>query len=161
MKIITSILSIAPALLLIGCAASNHYRQTAAYQEPATAPLVPTGHSDERVYSRPAAPPLEAPPGAPAETRETRSPAVIVEPSGAETTAGDLAIGDAIRRSFEADGDLSPSLRQMIISVHGGTVRLMGPVSNKEDEQAVLDKLRAIPGVSSIRDELQVRPTLQ
>jgi len=150
MKTLTLILCAAPAVFLIGCAHPKYYSETATtYQEPASAPLTPTGHSSERVYTHTT------------ETKEAQSPAVIVEPSGSETTAGDLAIGDAIRRAFESDRDLSPALRQMIISVHGGTVRLMGPIADKEDEQAVLDKLRTIPGVNSIRDELQIRPTLQ
>lgn len=156
MKLSTSIFLLPPLFIVLGCAPPKYYTQTStptAYQEPATAPLTPTGHRDERVYPQPT---RQEP-----TTDENQSPAVIVEPSGTQMTASDLAIGDSIRRTFESDRTLASSVRQMIISVHGGSVKLQGPIGSKYDEQAVLDKLRTIPGVTEIHDELQLRPVAQ
>lgn len=146
MKTLKQFAWITPLALLIGCAAPVQSDHTIAeWQQNGMLP--PTGDEASRVYSR-------------AETYPATEPSIIVQTDNGRTSAGDLALADAIRRDFEYDRGLAPSLKQVTVEVQNGRVILRGSVRSDIDQRAIVDNVRDIAGVTRITDELEINPNL-
>ena len=97
MKTLKQFLCITPLVLLIGCAAPVQSDHTIAeWQQNGMLP--PTGDETTRVYSQ-------------TETYPATEPSIIVQTENGKTASGDLALADSIRRNFEYDRGLAPSLK--------------------------------------------------
>jgi len=133
-----------PLALLIGCAAPVQSDHTIAeWQQNGMLP--PTGDEAPRVYAR-------------TETYPATEPSIIVQTDNGRTAAGDLALADTIRRDFEYDRGLAPSLKQVTVEVKNGRVILRGSVRSDIDQRAIVDNVRDIAGVTRITDDLEIDP---
>jgi hypothetical protein len=109
--------------------------------------LPPTGDEAPRVYSQPQR-----------DTYPATEPSIIVQTANGKTAAGDLALADSIRRGFEYDRGLAPSLKQVTVEVQDGRVILRGSVRSDLDQRVIVDNVRDIVGVTRITDDLEIDP---
>ena len=146
MKTLKQIFWITPLALLIGCAAPVESDHTIAeWQQNGMLP--PTGDETTRVYSR-------------TDTYPATEPSIVVQTDNGRTATGDLALADSIRRQFEYDRGLAPSLKQVTVEVQDGRVILRGSVRSDIDQRAIVDNVRDIAGVTRITDDLEIDPNL-
>jgi hypothetical protein len=147
MKMLKQLAWIAPLALFVGCAAPVQRDHTIAeWQQNGMLP--PTGDEAPRVYS------------SSREAYPTAEPGIIVQTANGKTAAGDLSLADTIRRQFEYDRGLAPSLKQVTIEVRNGRVVLRGSVRSDLDRRAIVDSVRDIVGVTRITDDLEIDPNL-
>jgi len=145
MKTLKQFVWITPLALLIGCAAPVESDHTIAeWQQNGMLP--PTGGETTRVYSQ-------------RETYPSAQPSIIVQTENGKTAAGDLALADSIRRQFEYDRGLAPSLQRVTVEVQNGRVILRGSVRSDIDQRAIVDHLRDVAGVARITNDLQIDPS--
>jgi hypothetical protein len=146
MKILKQFVWITPLALLIGCAAPVQSDHTIAeWQQNGMLP--PTGDETTRVYYQ-------------RDTYPATEPGIIVQTENGKTAAGDLALADSIRRQFEYDRGLAPSLKQVTVEVQNGRVMLRGSVRSDLDQRAIVDSVRDITGITRITDDLEIDPNL-
>jgi osmotically-inducible protein OsmY len=69
----------------------------------------------------------------------------------------DVRIVAEIRRAITDDSAMSMNARNCKIVVSGGTVTLRGPVDSQAEKDAVEAKARAVTGVTSVVNELEVK----
>ena len=139
------------ALLIAGCAVpvkedttiSDWQREG---QLPAFA-LSPTGTGTQRVYPQTVSYPM------------VNEPKILVN-AQQQSTASDLAVGDAIRRRVEYDLGLAPSLQRVTILIQNGVVTLQGTVKSDMDARLIVDELRDVAGVTQVRNDLEINPNL-
>jgi hypothetical protein len=144
MKTLKQFIWITPLALMIGCAAPVQSDHTIAeWQQNGMLP--PTGDETSRVY-----PQRDAYPAA--------EPSIVVQTENGKTAAGDLALADSIRRDFEYDRGLAPSLKQVTVEVQDGRVILRGSVRSDLDQRLIVDNVRDITGVTRITDDLEIDP---
>jgi hypothetical protein len=144
MKTLKQFIWITPLALLIGCAAPVQSDHTIAeWQQNGMLP--PTGDETSRVY-----PQRDAYPAA--------EPSIVVQTENGKTATGDLALADSIRRDFEYDRGLAPSLKQVTVEVQDGRVILRGSVRSDLDQRLIVDNVRDITGVTRITDDLEIDP---
>jgi hypothetical protein len=144
MKTLKQFIWITPLALLIGCAAPVQSDHTIAeWQQNGMLP--PTGDETSRVYSQ-----RDAYPAA--------EPSIVVQTENGKTATGDLALADSIRRDFEYDRGLAPSLKQVTVEVQDGRVILRGSVRSDLDQRLIVDNVRDITGVTRITDDLEIDP---
>jgi osmotically-inducible protein OsmY len=146
MRTLKQFVWITPLALLIGCAAPVQSDHTIAEWQ-ANGMLPPTGDSTSRVYSQ-------------RDTYPATEPSIIVQTDNGKTAAGDLALADSIRRQFEYDRGLAPSLKQVTVEVQNGRVILRGSVRSDIDQRAIVDSVRDMAGVTRITDDLEIDPNL-
>src|SRR4051812_15286447 len=128
MKILKQFAWIIPLALLIGCAAPVESDHTIAeWQQNGMLP--PTGDETTRVYSQ-------------RETYPSAQPSIIVQTESGKTATGDLALADSIRRQFEYDRGLAPSLQRVTVEVQDGRVVLRGTVRSDLDQRVIVDDIR-------------------
>jgi len=145
MKMFKYLVWIAPLALLIGCAAPVETDHTIAeWQQNGMLP--PTGDEAPRVYSQ-------------TDTYPSTAPAIIVQTDNGRTASGDLALADTIRRQFEYDRGLAPSLKQVTVEVQDGRVILRGTVRSDLDQRVIVDNVRDITGVTRVTDALEIDPS--
>ena len=144
MKTFKHFLWITPLALLIGCAAPVERDHTIAEWQH-NGMLPPTGDESTRVYSQ-------------REAYPATEPAIIVQTESGTTATGDLALADTIRRQFEYDRGLAPSLQRVTVEVQNGRVILRGSVRSGIDQRAIVDDVRDIAGVTRITDDLDIAP---
>ena len=131
-------------LLIAGCAAP--VRQDATISEWQQEGLLPpTGAERSRIYTEP-------------ESYPANEPSIIVDADQGRSNSGDLALADAIRRQVEYDRGLTPSLQHVAIEVRDGRVILQGTVKSDLDARVIVDDLRDIPGVTRIKNNLEINP---
>jgi len=134
-------------LLIAGCAAPVRQDPTIAeWQQEGLLP--PTGAERSRIYTEP-------------ESYPANEPSIIVDAdqrSQRRNASGDLALADAIRRQVEYDRGLAPSLQHVVVEVRDGRVILQGTVKSDLDAQVIVDDLRDIPGVTRIKNNLEINP---
>ena len=145
MKTLKQFVWITPLALLIGCAAPVESDHTIAeWQQNGMLP--PTGDETTRVYLQ-------------RETYPSADPGIIVHAANGKSAAGDLALADSIRRQFEYDRGLAPSLRRVTVEIQDGRVILRGSVRSDIDQRAIVDHVREIAGVTRITNDLQIDPS--
>lgn len=144
MKTLKQFVWLAPLALLIGCAAPVEGDHTIAEWQ-RNGMLPPTGDETPRVYPQ-------------RETYPSLEPSIIVQTDNGRTDAGDLALADSIRRHFEYDRGLAPSLKRVTVEVQNGRVVLRGSVRSDIDQRAIVDNVRDIAGVTRITNDLEIDP---
>jgi|SRR5579864_2782025 len=85
-------------------------------------------------------------------------PRIIVQADTRQNRTGDLTLGDEIRQRVEYDRGLAPSLERVTFSIRNGDVVLQGTVKSDFDAQVIVDALRDMPGVTQIKNELEINP---
>jgi hypothetical protein len=144
MNILKQFVWIAPIALLIGCAAPVETDHTIAeWQQNGMLP--PTGDEIPRVYPQ-------------RQTYPSGEPSIIVRTDNGKTAAGDLALADSIRREFEYDRGLAPSLQRVTVEIQDGRVILRGSVRSDIDQRAIVDNVRGVTGVARITNDLEIAP---
>jgi hypothetical protein len=149
MKTLQKIVWITPLVLLIAGCAAPVVQQDATLTEWQQEGLLPetSATTSTRVYSEPT-------------TYPSTEPRIIVQTEQGRNSTGDLALADAIRREFEYDRGLAPSLRRVTIEVRNGRVVLQGSVRSDLDKRVIVDELRDVAGLTRIIDNLQINPNL-
>jgi hypothetical protein len=134
------------ALLIAGCAMPVQSDHTLAeWQQNGMLP--PTGSETTRVYSE-------------TQTYPATRPSIVVQTDDRRTATGDLALADSIRRQFEYDRGLAPSLQHVTIEVRNGGVILTGSVKSDLDQRVIVDGVRDIAGITRITDNLEINPNV-
>lgn len=145
MKTLNCFAWMAPLIVLIaGCAAPVTTDHTYAEWE-REGLLPPTGSETAQVYSEP-------------QTYPSVEPGIIVQTERGGSATGDLALADSIRRQFEYDRGLAPSLQHVTVEVRDGRVVLQGSVRSDLDQRVIVDNLRDVTGVTRITDNLEINP---
>jgi len=67
----------------------------------------------------------------------------------------DAELADRVMQLIQQDGTLSTSASMVSVTVENGVVTLSGDVDSQEQRQALIDKVRSIPGVASVIDQLR------
>lgn len=148
MKIAKQLILIAPlALLVAGCNVPARPDTTISeWEREGQLPrLTPTGYEGQRVYSQPAAYPLDD------------RPSIVVE-QGQQNNGSDLALAKAIRRHIEYDAGLAPSLARVTIVVKNDVVTLQGAVNSDLDARVIVNNLRDVSGVTLVKNDLEISP---
>jgi len=135
-----SLLMVASLAFVVGCS-----EQTGQKQEP---PAVAEETPQTEPMRQPAAPAVE-----PSPTQPATSPTVA---TGSEA---DQELTKAIRQSIEADKSLPPAAQSITIAAAEGVVTLSGKVPTTEAKQAIEDRVKAVPGVKSVDNQLEVSVT--
>jgi len=134
------------ALLIAGCAAPTTGDPTIAeWQREGMLP--PTGGENSQVYSQ-------------TQSYPAVEPGIIVQTTDNRPAAGDLALADTIRRQFEYDRGLAPSLQHVTVEVRDGRVILRGTVRSDLDQRVIVDNIRDVAGVTRITDNLEINPNV-
>ncbi|HLX71255.1 MAG TPA: BON domain-containing protein, partial [Verrucomicrobiae bacterium] len=79
-------------------------------------------------------------------------------PSQQQNSRDDLALAGAIRNHVQYDTGLAPSLTQVTIVVKDEAVTLQGNVKSEMDARVIADDLLDVPGVTVVRDNLEITP---
>ena len=146
MKILKQLSWMTPlALLIAGCAVPVK-PDTAIAEWQREGQMPPTGTESPRVYVNPDNYPA------------IYEPRIIVQTDTRRNRAGDLTLGDEIRQRVEYDRGLGPSLQRVTFVVQNGDVVLQGTVKTDFDARVIVDALRDVPGVTQIRNELEINP---
>lgn len=146
MKILKQLSWITPlALLMAGCAVPVK-PDTAIAEWQREGQLPPTGTQVQQVYVNPENYPA------------IYEPRIIVQVDTRHNRSGDLALGDEIRQRVEYDRGLAPSLQRVTFLVQNGDIVLQGTVKTDFDARVIVDALRDMPGVTQIRNELEINP---
>jgi hypothetical protein len=72
-------------------------------------------------------------------------------------TQKDLDITAEIRRALMSDSAMSINAQNCKIITQNGAVTLRGPVASQAEKDAIAAKAKAVPGVSSVTNELEVK----
>lgn len=73
-------------------------------------------------------------------------------------TKSDLDITAEIRKSVMSDSAMSVNGQNCKIITSGGIVTLRGPVESQAEKDSIAAKAKAVPGVISVMNELEVKP---
>ncbi len=131
--ITTCLLLALPFVLITGCVRSHR----AAYYTP-----------DYYTYT-------PAPPPPPAPTSERPESRVYPNmPPG--VSAQDLGLADSIRAQLKGDPVLRSSSRNVLVTVDQGVVTLRGSVPSEHQRYEIIDRIKTLPGVARIEDQLAV-----
>lgn len=146
MKILKHLSWMTPlALLMAGCAAPvKPDMAVAQWQREGQIP--PTGTENRQVYVNPDSYPA------------VYEPAIIVQADTQQKRGGDLILGNEIRQRVQYDRGLAPSLQRVTFSIQNGDVVLQGTVKSDFDARVIVDALRDVPGITHIRNELNINP---
>lgn len=154
MKIAKELILMTPlALLVAGCNLPARQDTTVADwvatgQLPQFA-LTPTGTRAQRVYS---------------DTTPTypypNPPTIVVSTDQQHNVGNDRALADAIRRHIQYDRGLAPSLEHVTIGVGNDAVTLQGSVRSELDARVIVDDLRDVDGVTTVRNYLVIDPNV-
>jgi len=80
-----------------------------------------------------------------------------VTPGDQSEAKGDVAMARQIRQSINQSDQLSTSAKNIKIITANGKVTLRGPVKSADEQQQILDKVKAVPGVSSVDNQLEIK----
>ncbi len=111
-----------------------------------------------RDASRPSSKPVEVNPAAPDNTavnQRDRGGATVtpLDQSNSET---DLKITQDLRQQLVNDDALSFDAKNVKIVTSGAVVTLRGPVKSQTEKNMIEARARALPGVASVNNELEV-----
>lgn len=93
-----------------------------------------------------------APPGPTPHPGETPPPPDTT-PS---VNADDLAVAYMIRQTFRQEPALAMASRRVTVAVHKGVVTLRGTVTSVAQRDELVERIRTIPGVDRVEEQLQV-----
>ena len=139
----TSLLSCGAVALAATACVQSHRTPTAVYLTPAppstTVVVAPTSdREDVRVYSP--TPVVVTPPSTP--------------PPG--VTASDVRLADSVSQLLKSNTSLGDATRNVEVTVDNGRVTLLGSVPTIHDRYEIVQRIRNLPGVSRVVDELGV-----
>ena len=81
----------------------------------------------------------------------------LIVPSDQPNNAADIKVAAAVRRSITTDDSLSMMAHNVKLVASAGIVTLRGPVENAAEKAKVEQLASAAPGVSSVRNELDIK----
>jgi hypothetical protein len=118
----------------------------------------------ERMGPEQQPPPTAADEGTPTPPpSETAAPAKAPsgdEPMASPTTGAksetDRELTSAVRKVIDEDPSLSPAARTITIAAADGVVTLQGKVPTEAEKQAIEDRVKAVPGVRNVDNQLEV-----
>jgi osmotically-inducible protein OsmY len=104
--------------------------------------------------------PSSPPPPAPDNTarRAADRGSGIVTPTDQGESAEDRRITADIRKSVMADSALSTNAHNCKIVTRNGAVTLRGPVDTQAEKDAIEKAAKAVTGVTSVQNDLEVTP---
>lgn len=76
----------------------------------------------------------------------------------ASMTQGDTRLASEVRRAIASESALSYDARNVSVLADGGRITLRGNVRTAEEKRRVEEIARSCAGVSSVNNELRVRP---
>ena len=77
---------------------------------------------------------------------------------GTAESAADRELADRVRKTLRDDEELSDTAMHVSVSVKDGKVTLRGNVPTQDDKKAIVTTIKAMPGVTNVDDQLEVRP---
>jgi len=80
-----------------------------------------------------------------------------VMPTDQPNNAADIKVAAAVRRSIASEDSLSTMAHNVKLVASAGVVTLRGPVENASEKARVGQLASAAPGVSSVRNELDIK----
>jgi len=80
-----------------------------------------------------------------------------VTPGDQSEAKSDVETTRQIRQALNQTDQLSTSAKNIKIITANGKVTLRGPVKSAAEQQQILDKIKAIPGVSSVDNQLEIK----
>jgi len=80
-----------------------------------------------------------------------------VMPTDQPNNAADIKVAAAVRRSIASEDSLSMMAHNVKLVASAGVVTLRGPVENEAEKAKVEQLATAAPGVSSVRNELDIK----
>ena len=80
-----------------------------------------------------------------------------LKPTDQPNNAADIKVAAAVRRSITKDDSLSTMAHNIKLVASAGIVTLRGPVENEAEKAKVEQLASAAPGVSSVRNELDIK----
>ena len=80
-----------------------------------------------------------------------------VTPFDQPNNAADIKVAAAVRQSITAEDSLSTMAHNIKLVASAGIVTLRGPVANAAEKAKVEQLAAAAPGVSSVRNELDIK----
>ena len=111
-----------------------------------------------RDASRPSAKPVETGDVAPDNTKVNQRDrgGATVTPLDQGSEDADLKITQDLRQRLVNDDGLSFDGKNVKIVTSGAVITLRGPVKSQTEKQSIESAARAVPGVASVNDELEV-----
>jgi len=85
-----------------------------------------------------------------------RSDATLT-PGDQSEAKSDVELTRQIRQSINQNDQMSTAAKNIKIITANGKVTLRGPVNSAAEQQQILDKVKAIQGVSSVDNQLEVK----
>jgi hyperosmotically inducible periplasmic protein len=112
-----------------------------------------------RESSKPSTKPVETESAAPDNTKvnERDRGGATVTPTDQSNTDRDLKLTQDLRKQLVDDDSLSFDAKNVKIVSTGGVVTLRGPVHSEAEKQLIESRARALPGVASVDNELEVK----
>ena len=80
-----------------------------------------------------------------------------IKPTDQPNNAADIKVAAAVRRSITTDDSLSTMAHNVKLVATAGIVTLRGPVTSEAEKAKVEQLASASPGVSSVRNELDIK----
>jgi len=80
-----------------------------------------------------------------------------VTPTDQPENERDLALAKDVRKSLVDDDALSVNGKNIKVISQDGRVTLRGPVSSLEEKERIVSKVKTLPGVLEIDDQLEVK----
>ncbi len=74
-------------------------------------------------------------------------------------TPEDRTLSDQVKNALAADGVSSQASQNITVGTVEGLVVLRGNVKSAQDKNLILMRVRQVPGVAGVQDEIQVRNT--
>lgn len=133
--------------LLVACACSGNHETRAAPPKSTSSTTVQPAPGT----TKPMTPPSSLPPASRPEMPQSgTAPANVAGEA-------DRALETRIRQTLSSDPALAATTDSVTISAREGTVTLTGSVATQADKDALLAKVKALPGVTSCDDQIEVR----
>jgi hyperosmotically inducible protein len=85
-----------------------------------------------------------------------RSDAAVTPGDQSEAKA-DVELTRQIRAAINQNDQLSTMAKNIKIITAGGKVTLRGPVKSSAEEQQIVEKVKATPGVTSVENQLEIK----
>lgn len=131
-----------PLALLVACACTGEHTTKAAPPKSTTTTTQPEA---PRVTPTPA-PRIDPP---------VSQPVPASQPTAAQL---DTELEERIRQVVAADAELANAAGMVSVTAKQGAVTLSGTVPTQADKDALLAKIKALPGVVTCDDQLEVKP---
>lgn len=80
-----------------------------------------------------------------------------IKPTDQPNNAADIKVAAAVRRAITKDDSLSMMAHNIKLIASAGIVTLRGPVENEAEKAKVEQLAAAAPGVTSVRNELDIK----